>query len=118
DKTIMQLGIAAVVLLPYTLLTENWSTLSFDTNTVVMLLIMGIVHTGFAYAMYFGTTRVLSAQTLALFSYIDPIVFTFGAFQKNTFVGDENAYRVFFIDAFVPGTFAKAKQTVTGSFLF
>ena len=74
DKTIMQLGIAAVVLLPYTLLTENWSTLSFDTNTVVMLLIMGIVHTGFAYAMYFGTTRVLSAQTLALFSYIDPIV--------------------------------------------
>ncbi|MBR6677975.1 MAG: EamA family transporter [Oscillospiraceae bacterium] len=74
DKTIMQLGIAAVVLLPYTLLTENWSSLSFDTNTVVMLLIMGIVHTGFAYAMYFGTTRVLSAQTLALFSYIDPIV--------------------------------------------
>lgn len=74
DKTIMQLGIAAVVLLPYTLLTENWASLRFDSNSVVMLLIMGIVHTGFAYAMYFGTTRTLSAQTLALFSYIDPIV--------------------------------------------
>lgn len=74
DKTIMQLGIAAVVLLPYTFLTENWGTLSFDTNTVTMLMVMGILHTGFAYALYFGTTRVLSAQTLALYSYIDPIV--------------------------------------------
>lgn len=74
DKTIMQLGLAAILLLPYTLLTENWGTLSWDTGSVVMLLIMGVVHTGFAYAMYFGTTRSLSAQTLALFSYIDPIV--------------------------------------------
>lgn len=74
DKTIMQLGLAAILLLPYTLLTENWGTLSWDTGSVIMLLIMGVVHTGFAYAMYFGTTRSLSAQTLALFSYIDPIV--------------------------------------------
>lgn len=74
DKTIMQLGIAAVVLLPYTFLTEDWGSLDFGGSTVIMLLIMGIVHTGVAYALYFGTTRALSAQTLALFSYIDPIV--------------------------------------------
>ena len=74
DKTILQLGLAAILLLPYTLVTENWAALSFDTTSTVMLLIMGIVHTGFAYAMYFGTIRTLSAQTLALFSYIDPIV--------------------------------------------
>ena len=74
DKTVMQLGIAAAVLLPYTYFTEDWGSLVFGGNTIVMLLIMGIVHTGFAYALYFGTTRALSAQTLALFSYIDPIV--------------------------------------------
>ena len=74
DKTIMQLGIAAAVLLPYTLLTENWATLDMSGSTLPLLLIMGVLHTGVAYALYFGTTRALSAQTLALFSYIDPIV--------------------------------------------
>lgn len=74
DKTIMQLGIAAAVLLPYTWLTEDFGSLVFDGRTILMLLIMGIIHTGFAYALYFGTTRTLSAQTLALFSYVDPIV--------------------------------------------
>ena len=74
DKTIMQLGIAAAVLLPYTLLTENWAALDMSGSTLPLLLIMGVLHTGVAYALYFGTTRALSAQTLALFSYIDPIV--------------------------------------------
>ena len=74
DKTIMQLGLAAILLLPYVCLTEDLGTLAFDGRTVTMLLVMGIIHTGFAYALYFGTIRTLPAQTLALFSYIDPIV--------------------------------------------
>ena len=39
-----------------------------------MLLIVGVVHTGFTYALYFGTIETLNTQTVALFSYIDPIV--------------------------------------------
>ena len=34
---------------------------------------MGIVHTGIAYTLYFGSTDGLRAQTIALFSYIDPV---------------------------------------------
>lgn len=74
DKTIVQLAAAAVVLLPYTLLTEDYSALSLDTLGLVLLLVAGIVHTGLAYAMYFGSIKALPVQTVALYSYIDPIL--------------------------------------------
>ena len=35
---------------------------------------MGIVHTGISYAMYFGSVSALPTQTVAVFSYIDPVV--------------------------------------------
>ena len=74
DKTIMQLGAAAVVLIPYILLVEDISAVELTPLIIVMLVIVGIVHTGIAYALYFGSMNGLKAQTVALFSYIDPIV--------------------------------------------
>lgn len=74
DKTIFQLGIAAVILLPYTLLTEDLSQAVFSPLGVSLLVVAGIVHTGIAYAMYFGSVRNLPGQTVALLSYIDPIL--------------------------------------------
>lgn len=74
DKTIMQLGAAAVVLLPYILLVEDLSAVELTPLIIVMLVIVGVVHTGIAYAFYFGSMNGLKAQTVALFSYIDPIV--------------------------------------------
>lgn len=74
DKTIMQLGIAAIVLLPYTIVSESVHKLSVTPLMAVMLLVVGIVHTGVAYALYFGSMKNLKAQTVALYSYIDPIV--------------------------------------------
>lgn len=74
DKTIVQLAAAAIVLIPYVLLVENWMEVTFTSLIVVMLLIVGIVHTGWAYALYFGSMDGLKAQTIALFSYLDPIV--------------------------------------------
>ena len=38
-----------------------------------MLLLVGLVHTGIAYAMYFGSVDGLRAQTVAILSYMDPI---------------------------------------------
>lgn len=73
EKTILQLFSASVVLFPYLLLTEDFSALALTGPSVLMLLIVGIVHTGIAYALYFGSVEALNAQTVALFSYIDPI---------------------------------------------
>ena len=74
EKTIMQLGTAAVVVLPYALLTEDFSSISFSALPVILLFVAGIVHTGIAYAFYFNSMKDLKAQTVAIFSYIDPAV--------------------------------------------
>ena len=72
QKTTIQLFFAGVVLLPYLLITGDFKNL--NANTVILLLIVCIIHTGLAYALYFGSMTALKAQTISLFSYIDPIV--------------------------------------------
>lgn len=74
DKTIVQLVAAAVVLVPYLAVIGGFSGLSFTPLSVAMLLVVCLIHTGLAYALYFGCMDGLPAQTLALFSYIDPVV--------------------------------------------
>ena len=73
EKTIIQLGAAAAVILPYVLLSGQGLDVDFSPRTVILLLIVGILHTGVAYALYFGSFRGLSAQTVAVFSYLDPV---------------------------------------------
>ncbi len=77
EKTIIQLGTAAAVILPYTIFSESVDPMAWSVLSVVCLLIVGIVHTGIAYAMYFGAISELKAQTAALFSYLDPVVAIF-----------------------------------------
>ena len=72
--TIMQLGIAAAVLAPYTLLTQNTGSLTFNFTTLILLGIIGIINTGITYTLYFSAIQELKAHTIAIFSYIDPIV--------------------------------------------
>lgn len=72
-KTIIQLLSAAIVLVPYVLATEKNGFANISGLSVVMVLIVGIVHTGFAYALYFGSMKELSAQSIAVLSYLDPV---------------------------------------------
>ena len=76
DRTIIQLGAAAVTLVPYTIATGAGFTAESGSMALVigMLALVGVVHTGVAYALYFGSMKALSAQTVALMSYIDPVV--------------------------------------------
>lgn len=73
-KTVVQLFSSTVVMIPYLLLTEKTGTITFQWLPVVLVLVVGIVHTGIAYAMYFGSLQCLPAQTTAVLSYIDPVV--------------------------------------------
>lgn len=72
-KTMVQLFLAAVIMLPYLLVTENIHALSLDAQSVLLVLLLGIVHTGIAYMLYFGSMTALSAQTISILSYIDPV---------------------------------------------
>ena len=73
DKTIMQLGVAAAVVLPYSFLTNGVQEFFVLTlPQVLLLLAVGIIHTGIAYWLYFGSMDKLNGQTVAVYSYIDP----------------------------------------------
>ncbi len=73
DKTMVQLGVAAIIILPYVLLTEEAAIISLEPLTLILLLTVGVVHTGFTYALYFGSFENIKAQTAAILSYIDPV---------------------------------------------
>lgn len=73
QKTVIQLLSAGGVMIPYLLLTGVGSVGSLEMKTIGLLLIVGIVHTGIAYMLYFGSMDGLKAQSIAILSYIDPV---------------------------------------------
>lgn len=74
DRTLCQLGMASLVIAPYLLLSGGIYFGDMTTTGWVMLAIVGIVHTGIAYALYFGGIQDVNAQTAAILSYLDPVL--------------------------------------------
>ena len=72
-KTTVQMLSAGMVMVPYLLLTGGFSTEGLTPAAVILLLAVGIVHTGIAYVLYFGSMDGLRVQTVAILSYIDPV---------------------------------------------
>ena len=72
-KTTVQLLSAGLVMVPYLLLTNGFSGEGFSLSAVLLLLAVGVVHTGVAYVLYFGSMEGLRVQSIAVLSYIDPV---------------------------------------------
>lgn len=71
DSSIAQLLLASIILLPYVIYQGNsWSMSGFS---LLSLAILGIIHTGIAYLLYFSSLQELPAQKVAIFSYLDPV---------------------------------------------
>ncbi len=85
-KTAFQLIFAAVTVLPYAILATDFGSFEFSAIPVILLLVVGILHTGFAYTIYFGSIGCLSTQSAAIMSYIDPVV----AVLLSVFILKEN----------------------------
>ena len=77
NVSLIQLTTASIVLTPYVLIVEDLSTVTFTPLNLSMLLLIGIIHTGIAYALYYSCLKDLKSQTVALYSYIDPVVSVF-----------------------------------------
>lgn len=73
-RTFLQFLAAIVVLIPYVLMTSGVTLQNLDGKGWVNLLIVGIVHTGVTYCLYFSSLKELSGQKAAILSYIDPLV--------------------------------------------
>ena len=73
-RTFIQFVSAIVVLLPYVALTSGFNVSTLNTNGLIVLLIVGLVHTGVTYCMFFSSLKDLKGQQVAILSYIDPLV--------------------------------------------
>lgn len=74
DRTLVQLFAAGVVLLPYVLLTGAAQGQVCGPGGFALLAVVCVIHTGLAYAMFFGSFSKLPTPTIALLTYIDPVV--------------------------------------------
>ena len=74
NRTFLQFISSTFVLIPYVLLGEGINVASIGSVALICLLVVGIVHTAITYCMYFSSIKELSGQSVAILSYIDPLV--------------------------------------------
>lgn len=73
-RTFLQFIAAIMVLVPYVIFTGGVSFQGLSGKGWIYLLIVGLVHTGITYCMYFSSLKELPGQKAAILSYIDPLV--------------------------------------------
>ena len=73
-RTFLQFLSAIVVLILYVMLTSGVTLGKLNGIGWVNLLIIGFIHTGLTYCMYFSALKELPGQKAAILSYIDPLV--------------------------------------------
>ena len=81
DKIIFQFIFSSIIMAIYVLLIQR-NTLFFDKNLdshtyiigLISLLTLCLFHTGFCYVHYFNAVSNLKAETVAIMTYIDPVV--------------------------------------------
>ena len=73
-RTFLQFLSAIVILVPYVIMTSGVTLRNLDGIGWINLLIVGLVHTGITYCMYFSSLKELPGQKAAILSYIDPLV--------------------------------------------
>lgn len=73
-RTFLQFLSAIAVLIPYVMLTGGVTLGRLDGFGWINLLIIGFIHTGLTYCMYFSALKELPGQKAAILSYIDPLV--------------------------------------------
>lgn len=73
-RTFLQFLAAVIVLVPYVGFTGGVTLSGLDGKGWVCLLIVGFIHTGVTYCLYFSSLKELPGQKAAILSYIDPLV--------------------------------------------
>ena len=73
-RTLLQFIAAIAVLRPYVALSGGITLGGMEIVGWVNLLIVGLVHTGIAYVLYFSSVKEMTGQKAAILSYIDPLV--------------------------------------------
>ena len=73
-RTFLQFLAAIVVLIPYVAFTSGANLAVMDGMGWLCLLIVGFIHTGVTYCLYFTSLKDIPGQKAAILSYIDPLI--------------------------------------------
>ena len=73
-RTFLQFLAAIAILLPYVLLNGGMNLGGLDGLGWGCLLVVGLIHTGITYCLYFSSLKELPGQEASILSYIDPLV--------------------------------------------
>ncbi|MCQ2455321.1 MAG: DMT family transporter [Clostridia bacterium] len=74
EKTVAQLLTCGLVMFVYSFFSGNFSEIKFTAVGITVMAFVCLVHTGIAYLLYFGSMEKIKAQSIAIMSYIDPVV--------------------------------------------
>ncbi|MDO5440290.1 MAG: DMT family transporter [Erysipelotrichaceae bacterium] len=74
DKVVVQLAISALTVLPYAIINNIGNTIVLDLKSVVLVIMLGVIHTGVAYCFYFGSINDIPVQAVAILGYIEPVL--------------------------------------------
>lgn len=74
EITFTQLLLSSVLLIPYLFITEEKLGLyQISSNSVILILILGILHAGVGFYLFFSGMKGLEGQSIAILSYVDPL---------------------------------------------
>ena len=73
DKTVVQLFFSFLTVLPYVLI-NNSIPQSLDSQSLSIIIMLGVVHTGIAYILYFNSIDTLPVSKVAILGYIEPVL--------------------------------------------
>ena len=74
ERTFLQFVAAVAVMIPYVALSGGVTVGNMDITGWICLLVVGLIHTGITYCMYFTAVEHIPGQAVAILSYIDPLV--------------------------------------------
>ena len=80
QRTLIQLLIVALVLSPVVIVSDSINFVAMDLKQWLLILTLGIVHTGIAYLLYFPSLKDVKGSTIAILTYLDPIIAILSAF--------------------------------------
>ena len=85
--TFVQISAAMIVLLPFVLAEGNILTVrDLDAAAVIYTILLGVLHTGIVYTIFFSLTTQMRSVEIVLYSYLEPL---FGILFSVIFIGEK-----------------------------
>ena len=85
--TFVQIFAAMIVLLPFVLAEGDISKIrDLDAAAVIYTILLGVLHTGIVYTIFFSLTTQIRSLDIVLYSYLEPL---FGILFSVIFIGEK-----------------------------